>query len=186
MKLLLDLDGVCVDFISAICKLHGKPYLYDDPKFLGRYDTEAAWGITNEELLKPTNSLDWWEMLEPMYDLQSTIELILKYFKPKDVCILSKPPSCSPAAMEGKWYWCDHHLPMFKNKLFGNTKAFCAHREAVLLDDDDFKIDKFRMEGGRGALFPRPWNSMFNHSGELDIVEANFEAMFLQPVSNYS
>lgn len=185
MKLLLDLDGVCVDFIDGICKTHQRSNPYDNSKNLGVYGMHDIWGMTNDEFLGPTDSVEWWRDLKPMYDLQNILELILKYFKPDDVCILSKPPKICPYAMVGKWYWCDKYLPMFRHRLFGTSKAFCAHRDAVLLDDDDFKVDKFKMEGGRAILCPRPWNSMFNHSGELDIIEAAFCAMFLGPVSDY-
>lgn len=186
MKLLLDLDGVCVNFVDAICSIHDMPNPYDNPVNLGQYDLCKIWGITVEEFLLPTNSVDWWKTLGPMYDLNAIIELILKYFKPENVCILSKPPTCALCAMEGKWYWCDKHLPMFPNRLFGNVKGFCAHKDAVLLDDADFKVDVFKMDGGRGVIFPRPWNTLYNHSGELDLVEASFQAMFLKPVSDYS
>lgn len=186
MKLLLDMDGVCVDFIKGICEAHRRPNPYDDPKNLGQYNMERMWDMPVEKFFEPTNSVDWWHTLDPMYDLDSIIELILKYFRPEDVCVLSKPPTHAPCAMEGKWYWCDEWLPMFPNKLFGNIKGFCAHRDAVLLDDHDFKVDIFKMDGGRGIIFPRPWNTLFDHSGELDLVEVAFQAMFIQPVANYS
>lgn len=185
MKLLLDLDGVCADFVKAICKTHDKPYPYTEAENLGCYDIPTLWGMPEREFYAPLNNVRWWIDVDPIPDLSAIKELIFKYFKLDDICILSFPPPTAPFAMVGKWIWCNNYLPEIRNKLFGNTKDFCACENVILLDDDQHKIDKFRMAGGRGVLMPRPWNPMFDRSGELAFVEANFEAMFVKPVSEY-
>ncbi|MEK0324963.1 MAG: hypothetical protein QQN63_04600 [Nitrosopumilus sp.] len=185
MKLLLDMDGVITNFIPAICKLHNKSNPYDDPKNLGNYDLAAMLGMTSEKFLEPTNDTEWWYDLEPTIDFESIMELIYKYFKPNDICILSNIPLNAPFAYVGKYLWCKKHLPSIKHILLGTTKEFCACSDSVLLDDDDFKVDKFRMAGGRAVLIPRPWNRLFNHSGELDTVHITFDAMFLPSPTVY-
>lgn len=185
MKLLLDLDGVCANFVKAICKEHGRPDPYTEAENLGCYNMAHLWGMPEEKFYAPLNNIKWWVNVDPMPDLPAIKELIFKYFKVEDICILSEPPSIAPLAMIGKWIWCKDHLPEIKNRLFGTTKDFCACENIILLDDDQYKIDRFRMAGGRGVLMPRPWNPLFDRSGELAFVEVNFEAMFVKPVSEY-
>ena len=179
------MDGVITNFIPAICKLHNKSNPYDDPKNLGNYDLAAMLGMTSEKFLEPTNDTEWWYDLEPTIDFESIMELIYKYFAPRHICILSNPPRSAPFAYTGKYLWCRKHLPDIKNILLGTSKEFCACPDHILLDDADFKVDKFRMAGGRAILMPRPWNSMFDQSGDLRFIETAFEAMFLVPVTHY-
>ena len=179
------MDGVIADFVPAICQLHNKSNPYDDPKNLGNYDLAAMWHMTSEKFLEPTNDTEWWYDLDKMLDFDAIIELIYKYFAPRHICILSKIPRSAPFAYRGKYLWCRKYLPDITNILLGTTKEFCACPDHILLDDDDFKVDKFRMAGGRAILMPRPWNSMFDQSGDLRFIETAFEAMFLVPVTHY-
>lgn len=179
------MDGVIADFVPAICKLHDRPNPYEHVQNLGNYNLRDIWGITPEEFLEPTNDSEWWYDLEPTIDFNPIMELIYKYFATRHICILSKPPRSAPFAYVGKYLWCRKYLPDIKNILLGTTKEFCACRDNILLDDDDFKVDQFRMAGGRAVLMPRPWNRMFDQSGDLRAVETAFTTMFLVPVTHY-
>ncbi|MEK0324493.1 MAG: hypothetical protein QQN63_02220 [Nitrosopumilus sp.] len=187
MKLLLDLDGVCVDFVRGMCELHNRPNPYSDSKNLGHYGLDEIWNMSKDEFFpSDLNNADWWEKLNPMDDLGGILEIIKKFFRVDDICVLSFPPKNCPKAMEGKLAWCHTYLPSVRYQLFGNTKNFCACQDTVLLDDDDYKIDVFRMNGGRAVTVPRPWNRFYDQAGDLRIIEEAFEKMFIPPISDYS
>jgi hypothetical protein len=71
--------------------------------------------------------------------------------------------------MDGKKQWIRRYLPeeMWNNYLIGPPKHLCASPDALLIDDVEENVDKFRAYGGRAVLFPRPWNRLrLKESGE--------------------
>ena len=71
-------------------------------------------------------------------------------------------PTIDPDCLAGKLEWIHEFTPrwMHRQYLVGPRKQFCAHREALLIDDADKNVNTFREWGGQALLVPRPWNSM--------------------------
>lgn len=165
LKVFVDLDGLLVDFVSAICKAHGvaNPY-YPGSPHLGNWDMEDVLGLTPEEFWAPANSFEFWDRLEFMPDGPEILATIEGSFGQENICILTSPcqaVQCSAA----KHAWITRRLPQYKRRFFlGTAKHFFAAPHHLLIDDYDKNVDTFAEEGGMAILFPRPWNR--NHSIE--------------------
>lgn len=163
MKCLLDLDGVLVDFVGGMCRAHGRPNPYDGNANAGGYDMHAMWGISANEFWAPADAA-FWHGLEMLPDGQRILSACVNRFGTDNVCLLTSP-SLNEGATEGKVRWIYDHLPAFKRQfLIGAAKEFCAHSGAVLVDDYDKNVMKFREHGGRAILVPRQWNSLHLHA----------------------
>jgi 5'(3')-deoxyribonucleotidase len=77
------------------------------------------------------------------------------------ICILTGPTK-DPECLAGKYEWITTVLPPYLHRqyLIGPRKQFCAHPEALLIDDSDDNVKAFRGAGGHAILVPRPWNSL--------------------------
>jgi hypothetical protein len=56
--------------------------------------------------------------------------------------------------------WIKNNLPqMYKRVIITAAKEMCAHPSALLIDDADHNVNKWRANGGVAILVPRIWNS---------------------------
>lgn len=93
----------------------------------------------------------------------------------ENVCILTTPTK-DPECLAGKLEWIHDYLPSWLHRQFliGPRKHFCARPDALLIDDSDEQVNKFREHGGQALLVPRPWNT--NHVYDTDeYLRANFK-----------
>lgn len=151
-KLLLDMDGVLVDFVGAVCKVHKRPDPYADGKNRGEFDMSKIWNMRPAEFWNPLTPR-FWATMQPTEDCFKIVELLEKSF---DICLLSSPSANAHESMAGKYLWIEKYLPQYKRKfLFGPCKEFCAGNGHFLVDDYDKNVDKF---GPNAFLYPRPWN----------------------------
>lgn len=167
MKVLLDLDGVLVDFIKGCCELHGRNDPYQDKENHGKFDLEKLFGIDSHQFWNGMEH-DFWYNLQPMHDAFEIVEAIESVVSQKDICILSSP-SMNPGSMSGKIAWVERNLPAYRRSfLFGPKKEFCANPSHVLIDDYDKNTCRFSTAGGKTILVPRPWNSLhLNHRDNI-------------------
>lgn len=160
MHILLDMDGVVADFVTAALALHGQPdALAAWPP--GEWDMAKVLGISTSAFWKPIDQMgaDYWAGLEPY---PWAAELIALIQESAPYAILSSP-GLGAEAPTGKIHWLRKHVkPNFANYLFGHQKWLCARPDQVLIDDRDKNIDQFVAAGGHGILFPQVWNS--NHA----------------------
>lgn len=143
--ILLDLDGVLVDFHKGF-QAHNKiedPYL--DPVNFGKYNLHPE----PEHWI--SDSL-FWRDLEWMPDGRKILVMCEEI---GDTYIVTNPSEC-PEAAKGKLLWIKRHIPRFMNKvLIGAPKFIC---DGILVDDCDENIDLHRSVGKKAVLVPRPWN----------------------------
>lgn len=152
MKIVLDVDGVLVDFVGGTAKLMGF-----DPAVVTMWDYYPAIGTTEAEFWAKIDAVgaDFWATLEP-YPWASDLVRQCKTVAPT---ILLTTPSLDPSSAHGKVRWMQATFgPKFRDYLIGPRKEFCAHPDTVLIDDSDANVEKFRDHGGGAILFPRPWN----------------------------
>lgn len=158
MKCLLDLDGVLVDFVGGMCRAHCRANPYDEDRNSGQYEITDLWGMSATEFWEPADA-EFWAGLEMCPDGHQILEACVSLFGTDNVCLLTSP-SLNEGATDGKVRWIYENLPAFKRQfLVGAAKEFCAHERAVLVDDYDSNVEKFRRHGGRAVLVPRPWNT---------------------------
>jgi hypothetical protein len=152
----IDLDGVLVDFHAGAARHHGVPY--PDPWPSGVWHVDQVLGIEHTAFWSTLDEFFWSE-LTPTTDGFQILSLVESVFGAERVCILSSPPR-DPAALAGKCRWIQRHLPRYDRQfLIGPCKHMVAGHDAVLVDDSDDNIHRFRRAGGTGVLVPRPWNS---------------------------
>lgn len=178
MKVLIDMDGVLVDFVSGICKAHGQTNPYDDPKNLGRFEIDEIWGMEPEAFWSKANR-QFWENLEPMPEATTLIQFLEATVGAENLCILSTP-SKSHESIPGKIKWLEKHFPKLSRRyMFGVGKHFCSNKKHLLIDDKDSNIKAFTSapEGGKGILYPRPWNTKYEDPFPLGTVMAEFRRL---------
>lgn len=170
MKCLLDLDGVLVDFVGGICRAHGQPNIYADGKNRGLYGMEEIMGLSATKFWEPANE-EFWASLDWMPDGREILAAAEEAFGANNVCLLTSP-SLNVGATAGKVRWIYEHVPDYKRRfLIGAAKEFCAHDDAVLIDDYEVNIKKFAEHGGDVILVGRPWNSRSHIERPLELLK---------------
>jgi len=159
MKVLLDLDGVLVDFYRGVFDLEGCHDYFTDPTHHGVYSLPLSlWGMTTKEFWSKLD-YNFWVNLKPTAECYQIIEMLESKFGRKNICILSTP-TLHPSCIAGKLTWINKNIPDYKRQyLIGPRKEFCAHDDALLIDDCDDNIVKFIQNNGNAILVPRIWNS---------------------------
>lgn len=164
------MDGVLVDFLNGVYKLHGKVV---EPQ--GYFLCGKDFGISENEFWKGMD-YDFWSTLEPMADAFDIVDVLEHHFGIQNICILSSP-SHNAGSMPGKVAWLETHLPSYSRRfLFGPQKEFCAGPNSLLVDDYDKNTETFAASGGRIFLVPRQWNSL-KEQKDLDIPSILDEAL---------
>jgi 5'(3')-deoxyribonucleotidase len=164
MIVLMDMDGVLVDFVGGICRAHGREWPYHDRKNLGEYDTAKVIGMAPEKFWRPCNRQEFWEQLEWTEDGTEILDAAEKLLGPENVYLLTSP-TISAGAYAGKFAWVEQNLPHYKRRLLmGACKHLCALEGTVLVDDSDKNVEDFRRAGGEAILVPRPWNANYECS----------------------
>lgn len=176
MKLFLDMDGVLVDFVRGTCRVHRAPNPWADGANAGDHDTVKLFGMTPFEFWQPIQNHVFWALLQPTPECDAVVRLCERAVGALNVCLLSVPCQSGGSA-SGKMAWIKRRLPEIGSRFLigGNSEApevppkhFCAHPDAILIDDSDANVDAFRAAGGKAILFPRPWNSRHEFACEGD------------------
>jgi 5'(3')-deoxyribonucleotidase len=157
MKILLDMDGVLTDFVTAMCSHHKRSDPYLDPANYGQFDMYGPWDM-DEEAFWSVAELDFWKQLPVMPGAHELVAFLEQMFGQENICILSSP-SKNLDCVHGKIWWLRKHFNAYRRSfLIGPKKEFCAGPDRVLVDDYDRNYDKFVAAGGCAVLVPRLWN----------------------------
>lgn len=155
-QILVDMDGVLVDFAGASCALHGKPgTLIDGP------DIAATLGISTNDFWEPIDDLGpgFWSDLPDLPWTEDLLNLVADYGASDRWHIATSPSLCPFSAM-GKVIWLQHRLGRgFRRYMIGSQKWLMAKPGHVLIDDNEENIRLFELHGGSGILVPQTWNS---------------------------
>ena len=154
--ILLDMDGVLVDFVGAANALHDRPDYIPD-----RYDYWTEWGITEDDFWRPINELGeaFWANL-PLYDWAE--DLIHYCLSLDNIFVATKASTRVPSSTAGK-------IKSIK-RIFGasfddfaviSDKSRLAARGRILIDDHPTNCFHFQFAGGQAIVFPRPWNGLY-------------------------
>lgn len=162
--LLVDMDGVLVDFVTAALRLHGRMDVEENWP-AGTWDFPTVLGISDREFWHPIHEAgaEFWASLTsyPWCD-----ELLSLIADSGNWSILTSP-SHDPYCSAGKIRWLQERFGRgFRNFLVGPPKWLCARPDQLLIDDNDSNVRNFRARGGQAILFPQPWNE--NHALTID------------------
>lgn len=163
MKLLIDMDGVLVNFMKGIIDYYDLPF--DPYPCPGSEEFYPYLGMSKTRFWKGLGE-EFWATLEWMSDGEKILHLAEEQFGHKNICVLSSP-SAHSSCLAGKFRWIQKHMPDYRRQyLIGPAKHFCAGNGTILLDDLDRNVDKFRKCGGKAILVPRPWNSAYERADQ--------------------
>lgn len=168
-RILLDIDDVCNQCTKYALQWVGCPMDYD--RFLETYPPEFGYNIVDvaNKLLgyKRFDVPSFWNMIPRVFwatcpvspEYGWLLDQCVNLVGPENVCFLTGPTK-DPDCLAGKLEWISRNSPEFMHRqyLIGPRKQFCAHPEALLIDDSDANVEAFRSWGGNALLVPRPWN----------------------------
>lgn len=170
LTFLLDMDGVCVDFITPALNAVGRPDLIDNWKD-NQGNLGELTGLSYGDIWEKIDGLEesfWRDMKEypwfwDMYNHLSSLGEV----------VFCTSPSWDENCPKGKLLWLhDRFGRDFRNYVFTNYKYLLASRRSILIDDTEAQCNSFIKGGldnfgekGRAILFPQPWNA---HKGYTD------------------
>lgn len=152
--LLMDVDGVICNFIDGLINSHGWPFSHAE---FDCWDYHRGHEISDEEMWSVTNDGKWWLGLEPYPYASRFVEEAMDLW---DVVFCTSPSKDATCASQ-KVQWLRNHGFMEEDGMnfqIGKRKELNAGSGAILLDDSDSNVRKFRLAGGSAVLFPQPWN----------------------------
>lgn len=153
--LFLDMDGVLVDFVQGALDAHAMPHCKLTP---GEWAIEKAMGLTLTHFWARLQGVNFWRELMPTHDWLPILATCQDYFRPDRIFLLTSP-CLDPYCYTGKYEWVQKWMPHFERRfILSARKDIFARPGAVLIDDKEETIDKWRDRGGEGFLCPRGWN----------------------------
>lgn len=170
-RILLDIDDVCNKMTIPMlqfmgCDINGYSQF---PSHVGYDIVGAANHLVGEERWTPRT---FWESIPrhiwsdaPLSDeFPQLIEHCERLVGRENICLLTSP-TLDPECLAGKLEWIHKHMPPWLHRQFlvGPVKHFCARPDALLVDDADKNVRKFKEHGGQAFLVPRPWNSAWKN-----------------------
>ena len=162
MIIYLDMDGVCVGFLEAACRMHGHDF--DTESWpAGEYDIAKVLGIGDEEFWEVIHSqgVDFWRGLEPYPWFERLYTELQRLGR---VYFLTSPTDSSHSAAWKMLWLKDRFGDSYKDFVITRQKYLLSSADSILIDDYDRNINAFESYGqGSGILFPQRWNSAYEH-----------------------
>lgn len=162
--ILLDMDGVLVDFFTAALRVHGMEHLAENWP-AGEWDMAKVMGITNGEFQAKINATPrFWATLPDHCWKTDLIQMCGE--KCAEMAIVSdhwwaRNSECAKQKVD--WLQAEFGLN-FRNYFLGSPKHLLARPGSILIDDNDGNVSKFKAAGGEAILFPQPWNNNHEYS----------------------
>ncbi len=155
----LDMDGVIVNLVDEVLKLHGRSErLHTSTCPKGLHWLEEFLQKPTGEVWSPVNAIgaDFWANL-PVYPWWESL-LDLCRANAECVLLLSKP--LNPSSSFGKHQWIERHFGRgYADYSLTPPKFHMAGPGRLLIDDCEENVRQWRNAGGAALLFPQPWNS---------------------------
>lgn len=176
-RILLDMDGVIVNFVDGICKAIGKPNPFETGTVFSGWGIWEPIGVSETEFWQACMSRDFWENLEWTPDGERLLFMAESCVGRNNVFLSTSPTLC-PDCYAGKAAWVLFNMPsgyQFRC-MFGTCKWLMANPRHILVDDGDHNVQAYRDHGGHAILVPRPWNSAHGMDTVVTVQEALWRA----------
>ena len=173
IRILVDMDGVLVDFDEGVCMVHhfhpsqlhesrqpGEWYL---PTIFARMRGEI---MSVEEFWRPIieRKDTFWQSLRPCRWYNDLINLVNDADKEWHVI---SDPGPHPSGYSGKLQWLRDRLGREFNRYIPTPhKHVCAYPGVLLIDDREDNVKKFILAGGHAILFPTQGNSLHQYADD--------------------
>jgi 5'(3')-deoxyribonucleotidase len=175
--IILDLDGVIVDFVRPVMSLHSVTYKgeQDYPVACGWDVVEACnvlrkkqWknyltDLSDREFWQRCGTETFWAGLQPYDGAADFISDLCDLVAPENIVISTNVVDYA-GAPAGKVKWINQWMPKWKHRyLIGAPKWALSHPCSLLIDDNEDNVNNFLSppdgrHGGKAVLVPRPWN----------------------------
>jgi 5'(3')-deoxyribonucleotidase len=160
-QVLLDLDGVLVDFIRGAIEVHGL-HTSAEEMYAGKpnVDIVEILNMPPAYFWKPMNE-EFWSKLEWLPDGLEIVKYLENRYGQEHITLWTSP-SLNHGCHDGKLRWVERHLPRYykHNIVFGHKKWLGARPDTILIDDMDKNVKAFLSRKGKVAQPPRVWNSL--------------------------
>lgn len=165
---LLDMDGVLVDFMTAALKRfgHDAAEVYSRPEAKGVWEIADLIGVTRNAFYSSFNDREFWEHLPWMPEGKGLYESVLNGVSGTDAEVfLCTSPMRSPGCFAGKAAWVERELgsEVLSRLVICGAKHKLANPDTLLIDDSERNVAAFKAYGGRTITVPRPWNAYRDH-----------------------
>lgn len=171
------MDGVCCDWAGAVFTLFGRENKWP----IGHNDIKSILNVTSEKMWEKIDLYDdkiWTNLQEYPWFKEMYNRLLTKY----DVYFLTSP-SQSKYSASGKIQWLQNRFGKQFNKYIITThKHLLANKNSILIDDTLEKIQLFREHGGKGLLFPQPWNGSPTPDNMVEYITKSIDSYFLTTI----
>lgn len=162
--ILLDLDGVLVDFVEGVCRLFGQ----DVAALLARWpagDCYSFWhlldgNLTSRDVWAEINRAgdDFWNGLQLYPHASALLAHCERHADAVYFCSAGNPRRIT---------WLERWLgKRVTNYFFCHDKHLLAAPGRLLIDDHDETVEKFRAAGGDAILYPQLWNRRHAEAGD--------------------
>lgn len=152
-KILLDMDGVLVDFVRGAFAMHKIAIPY----------AEVTWnfyqqaGIAEADFWRPLD-FHFWATLSWTPTGRVFLDSLISRYGEERICFCTSP--CDTiGSVEGKIEWLRRNVPrkMARNFMITPVKQFAA-KGNLLIDDSPHNCVAFKKAGGEAVMVPQPWN----------------------------
>ena len=161
--ILLDMDGVCCDFMGSALRLHG--HCPDDVYARwppGIWDVCQVLDMTPANFWAPINEqCGFWASLDP-YPWFASLYCELRALV-RDVVFCTSPSDCH-SSYAGKRLWLAARGVRNDQIVMTSRKALLADPAHLLIDDSDHNVAGFYANGGHTITFPQLWNSLHDQA----------------------
>ncbi len=156
-KIFIDLDGVLVDWASAMMRLAGLdpacPIVRE--KFLqadGKIDNFVGGAVKVYELIDAAG-IHFWTSLRLFPWARPLVTALEHAAGHRAHIAFLTSPGRFPHAYEGKRAWLAENFPAYR-MILCKDKYLVASNDAILIDDADYQVKPFIHHGGQAYLWP--------------------------------
>lgn len=159
-KIILDLDGVIVDFLKGACLWWEKDFFYNVPGNENNWDVAGILGVPPKEFWDSFNNHRFWANLEWMPDGKEILKLCIQAVGVQNIAICTAIPDSCPMGLSGKMEWVKKNIPeLYKQTFIGHAKYFFGNPNTILVDDYNKNYGEFLAHDGNAILVPRYQNA---------------------------
>jgi hypothetical protein len=153
-RVFFDIDGVLARFTCGALAVHGRP---EHSGQWRTWDFPHTWGIGERAFYAPMGR-EFWSSLGRWEDGFALLRYCETAIGAHRIALLTTPAP-TEGCVDGKRDWVAAHLPEYLPRLIlGWSKELLAHECALLVDDSDANVNRFRYCDGHAWTVPRPWN----------------------------
>ena len=177
VTVLLDMDGVIVDLVSAVELLYNRKFNFEE----GSSRFYKKLGISMYELETDLDQSKFWTDLRPT----SYMDRIFQILKDRDLysrTILCTQGIFRPEAHAGRIRWIQTYCPdFFQRKAYISIqdKHLLAKPDRILVDDYHKNCRKFMQAGGWAIHFLADWIPVSRHCDPIESFEQELDNILI-------